>query len=58
MELIDGIRVFRLDNNEEEVLWEVGRLKLGEWLTDELITSIENKKISKINWHKLLTELI
>lgn len=30
MELIDGILVFRLDNNEEEVLWEVGRLKLGE----------------------------
>lgn len=30
IELIDGIRVFRLDSNEEEVLCEVGRLKLGE----------------------------
>lgn len=48
MELIDGIRVFRLDNNEEEVLWEVGRLKLGEWLADELISSVENKKILKL----------
>jgi len=30
IEFIDGIRVFRLDSNEEEVLCEVRRLKLGE----------------------------
>jgi len=43
--LIDGILVFLFDNNEEEVLCEVGRLKLGEWLADELISSVQQKNI-------------
>lgn len=30
IEFIDGILVFLFDNNEEEVLCEVGRLILGE----------------------------
>lgn len=37
--LIDGIRFFRLDNNEEEVLCEVGRFKLGDWFNCVLINS-------------------
>lgn len=45
IEFIDGILVFLFDNNEEEVLCEVGRLKLGEWLADELISSVQQKKI-------------
>jgi len=40
IELIDGILVLLFDNNEEEVLCEVGRLKLGERLADELISSV------------------
>jgi len=56
IEFIDGILAFLLDNNEEEVLCEVERLKLGEWLADELISSVQQQKQCRthINWFSML----
>lgn len=39
IELMEGILVFLLESNEEEVLCDVGRWKFGEWLLEELKSS-------------------